>query len=409
MPLLVPATFLKRLVPPEQADTEYLRFNENNSRNFLLLHLLIEVQKTGFALERWRKLAADEGLGQPRDTYDNNLRLTLESIADEQSLWQRKLTEGLVLLINFSLTNSAPHYYHFLLLLELKRQNRRINDQQRFFGTKNETAERTRNRIVTEIEKLERSIGDISTLWYRKPNKREVTSVETQLHHALTIAMPFEKRALGYTYGKGYGETSSSIHLSAVETDCLKPEMPFFAGFSICGLLAEAILSRAHALTGTQPEGINWHFDRTRHSVQETDPTRGTAQVGDFVLVDELLLGIVEEVATGQHGYESYRVKYIIDRPAEGIDSDWYSPFDITMFMDRKSLREGLNTWLGDVRKEGIPPLDLPPSEDEIDQALLHSAEEMWRRGIGEYVKRNVIQIWQDRGLQPLEVRDAAC
>lgn len=401
--LLGPATFLERLVPPDVAKREYLAFDEKNSRNFLLLQLLTETQKAGFAMSRWRKFASDERLGQARESYDNNLRLTLESIADEQSVWQRKLTEGLVLLINFSSTNSLPNYYHFLLLHELKRQSRRNYEQQRYFGKDSRVSERTRNRILAEIEKVELSLGDTGKCWYRKPKKRDTTSFQQQLQHALPSALLHEKRALLYTYGKGYGEASESIHLSAVRSEYMKPEVPFFTRFAACGLLAEAILGRAHSLTGVNPEGINWHFAQGRNRARLSDPTKGVARVGDFVLVDGPSLGVVEEVATGECGYESYRVRYLEDPPDDEVESDWYAAFDVCVFADRHGLRETLDHNLASLHADGLPAIDPPPSEDLVDEGFRKSMAEIWRRGIGEYMKRNAVQVCQEPGHRPAE------
>lgn len=116
--------------------------------------------------------------------------------------------------------------------------------------------------------------------------------------HQLKIALPItthrERTALGYTYSLSYGETSGNIHFNAIRLDVNNPEERFSFGLAQCGLLAVAILQRAHDLSGLKPEGINaklMNLDRDIFS--KNNPTLKKLEIGDFVLTNGPFLGEV--------------------------------------------------------------------------------------------------------------------
>ena len=386
--MLGPATFLEPLIPPNEAAKQFLRYSETDSRNFLLLRILIEVQKCGTAMGRWRKYAAGADLDRSREELGTYDRQTLEAYVDEQSLWQRKLSEGLVLLINFTATNDLPYYYHFLLVQELEQLRRRVHELSDFFDITSTAAERKRAEIESKLEATEHVIGNLSTCWYldqRKLRRRRQASFSRQLEFALRRAGAAERRAFGYTYAKGFGEASGNIHFNSLKPEQTRPYRQFSVGFAFCGLLTVGILDRAHQVAGALPEGINRRVATVMAQKTERDPTTNVARVGDFVLVEGPRLGVVEESVSGQHGYEAYRVR---DVEKTGEDGDWFPAFDVMRFVGKQELADGLETTLADFCAQGLPPLEPPPTDDEIDQAIGHAMLEIWQKGVGEYVRR---------------------
>lgn len=393
--LLGPAIFLERLIPKEKLELEYFRFNQRNARNFLLLKLLTEVQKTGFVFSRWNDFLESNASSRSEGVNDQ----ILETFIDEQSLWQRKLMEGLVLLINFCSTNEPPFYYHLLLLQELERYRSMLLEQKDFFKRGSTLTEKTAALLTERIQIVENEIGDLSRCWYlpeAKPIKKRkqrlvILSLRQQLKRALSVATHSEKTAIGYTYGMSYGETSGNIHFSILRLDYNNLRERFSAGFAQCGILAVSILQRAHDLVGLEAEGINKHLmKRDRNQPSKANPTLKGLLKGDFVLANGPYLGEVIDVETSDFGYETYLVKYLQEAPLEGIEEDWFPSFEIQLFMKRREIVRDVLAKLQEVaHKSGQPVLEV--SEEELLEGTNDSVAELWRAGFGEYIRRTIV------------------
>jgi hypothetical protein len=386
--LMGPAVFLERLIPRDVVATQYASFTETNGRNFLLLRVLVEVQKAGMAMGRCHRTVAE--LRKPNVQKDSVDRVCLESMVDEISLWQRKLSEALVLLINFASTNDHAFYHHFLLIHE--RQCQRFNrmEQTQFFGSPNEVTNRQIADIERQIESAENARPELKSCWYiNRDRKWDLSSFNQQLKAALSNSESMEQRALGYTYAKGFGESSGNIHFSPLRPEDLKSSDRLDVGIAFCGLLAAAIINRAHALTNTAPEKINAAILSSLKQGPGITPTSGRANVGDFVLVEGPAIGTVEEIAVGPFGYEQYRVKYVSDRPYKDIASDWFTAFDLVLFCRKSELVQTLQEMLGRIQADDPPYFDPPVNDAEIAEALSQAMAEMWRRGLGDNLKKH--------------------
>jgi hypothetical protein len=394
--LMGPAIFLERLVPKEKLELEYLRFTRQNARNYFLLKLLTEVQKAGFVFLRWNDFLEKNKL----ESSKNADAQIWETLIDEQSLWQRKLMEGLVFLINFSLTNELPFYYHFLLLRELDRYHNMLMEQEDFFCRGSALTQKTVTLLTQRIQTIEGEIGNLSRCWYRSktepPRKRKqyrsgLSTLRQQMKSALSIALSSEKTALGYTYGLSYAETSGNIHFNVTRLDLTDLPSRFSFGFAQCGQLALRIIQRAHDLAGLEPEGVNkvlMRQDRNRPS--NTAPTQKRLQKGDFVLANGPYLGEVVEITTNTFGYESYQVKYLDETPLEGIHEDWFPSFEVQPFMKRADMiRDARDALQNRSRESGVPTPEF--SEPEIYESTRDAVIEMWRKGIRKYVERTMV------------------
>lgn len=401
--LFGPALFLGRLVPKEKL-LEYVHFTEQNARDFLLLRLLTEVQKVGFVMGRWNDFLDRRAESPQTDAEEQGL----DSLVDEQSLWQRKLLEGLVLLINFSSTNESNYYYHFLLLQELEHYRGMLKEQEDFFQHGSALTGKTVGRLVQQVERIETDMGLLTKCWYLpdpKPvHKRKawpvLASLRQQLKSALSVATRREKTALGYTYGLSYGEMSGNIHFGATRLDYTSLDERFSFGLAQCGLLSIAILQRAHDLTNVMPEGINARLmTADRNSPSKSNPTVKRLEKGDFVFADGPHLGEVIDVVTSVFGYEGYLIEYLADTPLEGIDRAWFPSVEVQLFMKRKEIAEGVLAQLKrDASEADTPALSI--SDAELQQATKEAVIELWRAGLAQYTKRVVTAKRKgDRGL----------
>lgn len=394
--LLGTATFLERIVLKEKLESEYVRFNKTNARNFLLLKVLTEVQKAGFVFSRWIKSLESNASSKPKSVNDQ----IMETFIDEQSLWQRKLIEGVVLLINFSSTNELPFYYHFLLLQELDRYRNMLLDQKDFFSRGSALTQKNLMLLTKRIQSVENEIGDLSKCWYlsetkplsKRKERPTTSSLRQQMKGALSIAAPREKTALAYTYGQSYGETSGNIHFNVTRLDLTDLRSRFSYGFAQCGQLALRIIQRAHDLTRLKPEGINKLLMRQdRNRPPNKAPTLKKFEKGDFVLANGPYLGEVIDITTSAFGYENYLVKYLEQTSLEGIDEDWLPSFEVQLFMKRAEMVRNVrnNTLQMEQDESGTPSPEF--SEQEIYESTRDAVMEMWRRGLRKYFERTMI------------------
>lgn len=401
--MLGPAIFLGSLVPVEKIQ-EYIHFNKLNARTFLLLRLLTEVQKAGFALHRWNEFLSGRR-ESPKSSVDSQI---LDSLVDEQSSWQRKLIEGLVLLINFSETNKTQIYYHFLLCQEVRHYRAMLSEQKLFFSHGCELTEKTIALLVDKMEAVENEIGDLSECWYLsnlKPIKKKnrslniFNSLRHQLRFALRLATSGEKTALGYTYDFSYGETSGNIHFNPIRLEYKDLDSRFLLGISQCGLLAVAILQRAHSLAGIRPEGINAALNKASMSQAHSNSLNKKLVKGDYVISNGPYLGEVIDVANNIFDYKSYRVRYLDDTPLEGIDEAWFPAPEVHLFIKGSEIR--------DRAKETLQGKGLSKDTESrlLREAARRSVLEVWKGGISEYYKTETIPTrigYRGLGYKPL-------
>ena len=181
------------------------------------------VQKAGFVFSRWNDFLESNALSGTESVNDQ----IMETFIDEQSLWQRKLMEGLLLLINFSSTNESSFYYHLLLLQDLDRYRNMLLEQKDFFVRSSALTEKTVALLTERIQTVEDEIGDLSVCWYlpeAKPIRQRkqrpvVSSLRQQFKRALDLVTRSEKTAICYTYGQSYRETSGNIHFNPIKFD----------------------------------------------------------------------------------------------------------------------------------------------------------------------------------------------
>jgi hypothetical protein len=394
-----PAEFLKPIVERYSNPSDLQTFSETNCRDFVLLNVLVEVQRAGMALIRHAKSSTYERVVANED-HPNVVSNELESLTDELSLWQRKLSEGLVLLVNFSSTNVLLHYYYFLLISSREEFKRRLADQRIYFERVNSGDSQSLVSIESKIALIRGQISKPEvTCWYLdEPAKTlsRIASFSKQLQLALPQCTAEERRALAFTYAKGFGDASGCIHFSNLRPSDEKPQQRLSAVIGFIGLLGCEILRRAHSITGLIPSGINRSVVRSGGNLVVTDPVSRRGVIGDFVITDGPQVGVIEEIHASVFGYESYRVKFLklrnTARPQ--VPEDWFTAFDLLPFLSQQDLKSGMEELL---KQHGMPAFDPPPSDEELKEVTQLALLAMLAHGLDDYLRQTLKPVEQER------------
>lgn len=395
--LIGSAELLEIIAPVEELDT-YSRYTESNARNYFLLKVLIEVQKAGVALDRWINYVESAIEKLNNKERNNFVELQLESLIDEQSVWQRKLVEGLVSLICFNETNHNSYYYHYFLLKDLEHYQSLKKEQRDFFFGRNLSRENAIEILMEKIRLAENSIDDISKCWYLYFKKSIdeykkgslLSSVRNRLLKALKIANPREKTAIGYNYEISFAETSRNIHFNPIRSDLNDTVSRFKFGIAQCGSLITSILCRSQQLSGITPKGLNKYISRINNKqISKSNPTVGIAKVGDFVLAGGLYIGEVIEIEKSIFGYESYCVKYLDERPLKEISEDWFPSFNVQLYISKDDLIDDVRRKLKDDSiRNGLKHISF--SSSELSSAVRNAVIATWKLGAKSYYKRTM-------------------
>jgi hypothetical protein len=311
-----------------------------SSRDYFAYAALDEVQKVAIALLQWTEVLA--GDHDDSGSSDQEDRVILASVRDDQRLRIRKLIELLVDAICFSETNEPAYYRHYLLLRELRERRATQIDLNEFYACPSRNLEASVARICAEVAKLEGGSDiNLELAWYR--NERQalgaarcaelhpaqlLTSTRLRLKRAIRLADPGELLVLGFSYDQLFGQVSQSVHFGPGSHEYRLGVETVAAAIDECAVLGLNVIVRLQRLLDEVPAGIN----RTiRDQFESNDVpaelverrTRGTAEVGDFVLAYGDL-GEVRDVVESEFGYRSYRVLYLAERPLPEIDEDWF-------------------------------------------------------------------------------------
>ncbi|MCK4827356.1 hypothetical protein KA005_67115 [bacterium] len=395
--LLGPATLLEKFVSPDEIQDKYRRYNGINAKRYFLVQLLCEVQKSGFAMRRWLEFCRDELMHKTVDEMSQSTKVDFDSIIDEQSIWRRKLSEGLVTLILFSKTNLVKYFHHYLQVSDCEHYRYILKEQRDFFSTESKSTKQIISKLQTIANKTASKL-DLQKCWYLRKRKllhgSSATAIQSsfnfRLKIALEIALDSEKVALAYTYSIGFGESSQNIHFTPNIDDERDRISRYKFSLAQITLLGTTILSRAHSLLGMKPEGVNkvQCFYALNH-LQEISVITNKAEVGDFVLAGGIYLGEVLDIEMSSFGYESYLIKYLDERPMRCISEDWFTAFEIQIYLKRDDI---INGSLNLISSHG---LTIELSESEIGDTVRKSIVSLWKYGIREFLKKNAVRIYK--------------
>jgi hypothetical protein len=225
-----------------------------------------------------------------------------------------------------------------------------------------------------------------ASCWYLKPSSSDKSaSLREQYLSAMKVARPAEKTALGYTYQLSFGSASERLHFGVLDP-AGESDPGDQAADALCGLLAIAILCRAHDLCGVDPRGINKAIMESRNRDRPVgDLLSSRAEVGDFVLIAGPHVAEVCEIRKAQFGYESYRLKSLDTETGPGLTEDWLPAPAVGLFMRRRELLETVHARLAEDAKG-----DVVVTEEELQDCTREAVVEAWRLGLRQYVARHI-------------------
>lgn len=393
--LVGPALFYKAFGEEELAS----RFNSLTSqtaRDYFILRTLAEVQKYGFAARRWVPEDA-----QPLSSGRSDM-VNIESLLVERAMWQRRLIEALVALINFSTTNKNEYYYHFLSLQNLEHERRRARDEKDFFNISSELTNKRTAALKMLVDEARSKLNEKTTLWYlEKNNDHKIATFKNQFIHAIERARPTEKTALGYTYIVAFGTTSELVHFS-ISDNPNDPKHDLVVADAFCKTLVMSIICRAHELCEIEPHGINRTILLKAHDERSLNNRLfSQAEVGDFVLINGPHLAEVREIRKNKFGYESYRIMFLDSEHGPGLTEDWLPAFSIRIYEKRKEQIKGVRDTLSKYLNDGIEF-----SEDEIIESTRKAIIETWKLGLREYFEKQIDALKQSDYLKTDDKND---
>jgi hypothetical protein len=360
-------------------------------RPAFIYRVLDEVQKAGIAIKDWsEKLKEDEK--KPEHT-EHIIRLVTQWQQDEQSFRARKLSEILVDLICFSVTNEPEFYRDYFRLAELNSTVRSLQDQEEFFGFRRRNTEYYVEWLERDIRSAEKAGLDVSKRWYLeqptpfrdkwKTRGPRFSSFRQRYIRVLDIAMPQELTIIGKSYVHAYN-MSSDVHFTAHDTSSDFDPDDVYLGIDRVGLLCYAIVIRCQYLLGIVPEGINATI-RKMHD-ENAEPARlvaglkqQIADVGDFVWAEGFICRVVE-IRKSKYGYVNYRLRYVEKPPIPEITDDYFAGGEIRLVAQKSYGEEALRQLQSDPKtdektREHFSNISPEKREQLIDKAV----PRLWR------------------------------
>jgi len=370
-----------------------------DSRAYVLYTALDEVIKTAMYLMRLQELMEGPQIS-PRE--DMMSRLTVSHIIEEVHARERRLLEVLITLIMFSTTNEQQYYRYLLLLEDLDDLLAANTDLEDFYGARSSNIDFSIDLTIKEIRRIEETL-DHSKAWFRSQdiksplpdrNKLRPRRILTSFRGKLKMALPFmsdnEKILFGLSYA-GYGEKSESIHYHTNQRDLIPDQGQEERGVDVLGLLNFAILVRCFELMG-EPDvpivrKLSDSHKRTVSNEFIDKITKHDISIGDFVLAYGDLAE-VQEVRKSPYGYQSYKVRYLAEKPLKEIQEDWFPALYVKLFYTRSQFIERLRLMSSQGK---IPPIIADKiekfSNQEIQEIIRASLVETWKLGLRDWVR----------------------
>lgn len=389
---------LRALLPITEEDYRRTALEaHSDGRAYFAYGVLDTVYQSGVAMMRWEDLWED-GASTNKDRYSHDLetRLVYQSIETECALWNRRLIEALVNVINFSTSNSQDYYRHWLLLNQFQDLVYQQKNDIEYFACNNRTlAERIQN-TTNEIQTIEKTI-DFTKCWYlrekkalaARPRPPVLAAYAQILRTALPLANPRERLELGVSY-QHFSNMSEAIHFS--------PGNKYEIGDGLaklvarCSLLFSSLLLRLIDLLNISL-GQSTVCEKIASALQGNGrPNRSAvnvaanrAQLGDFVVVCNALARVIK-VNVSAYGYESYRIRYLADPPGPAISEDEIPPFYISRLFDAAKMRAALVARMQSHLELDVRNID----PGRIEDSLEFSVQEAWKHGLRDQVLRRV-------------------
>ncbi len=361
-------------------------FGVGNPRDYYLYGVLDEVVKAATAAIRWEEILSDEDetediAGEDSDEMIRLERLVTESVADEQALWQRKLSEHLVDLICFTQTNDEEQYRGYLAAAQLSAYLRLQQDFRDFHASKSANVDKTIGLCIDVL----RPIAAKTRPWYL----HERLDLESELRLSSQVFAPFRPRykqalplanqaervQLGVSYDRSYSRNSRSLHanVGGVRYDLTRGDLRRNSEH-VC-LIAAQLVVRAYELTGEEPTDVSESLvkvlggDLTDADQLLTARHVRDHEIGDLVLAYGDLAEVVD-VAESEFGYRSYKVKYLSKPPIPDISEDWFPAEYVQRIVRKRSARD---FYRGNLERSGRWEAELKQLMSMTDDQLYES------------------------------------
>lgn len=306
----------------------------------------------------------------------------IQSRIDEKTLWERKLTEGLVDLVGFRHTNDESYYRHYALLRERERLTRILSDFKEYHGSNNKNIQHQINEMEKEIDSIVSRI-DPDKCWYvdainsKKGKIRfKVADFRLRLERVSPWMKPSQRLMTGISYGN-YSALSANLHPSTVHIKEIKPSMHELDKhfMRVTMLVNEVVFAAMDAKRITNPKG--WLGGFAKALKRNEFPaellaklTRPDIAVGDFVIAQGDLAEVTK-VNRSKIGYRGFRVRYLLTPPIPTIREDEMPARYVKLFTKRQPIVEGVR---GLLSAKG----DTPPSSRRINSSIRMQVIDMW-------------------------------
>jgi hypothetical protein len=314
-------------------------YSHANSKNVYIYRAIDEVQKAATCLMRWKEFFSGDDLSPyKKDVEKQMLRITEQTVLDEQALRSRKLRELLVDTILFLSTNEEIYFKDYFYFSELVEWQRTQDDRKEFYDFTSRNSSEHIAWLHSCIKELENKGIEVSKRWYLSTPTNIDSMSQVRLS---TFRSKYKKVSLNQgseiitllakTYLHAYGG-SRHVHFSANDTSSeFRDDSGVLEGNKVSVLLINLLL-KLQELSGFVPPKDQDIMSEVRSDANADgaykELTTSSARVGDYVLAWGDLVKVVEEKKS-KYGYFCYRAKYIDKPPLENITDDWFASFEI--------------------------------------------------------------------------------
>jgi len=335
-----------------------------DSKKFYCYCLLDEIEKIGTNILRVKGLIKNEKEEfVKRGAEDRIARNCLQSIADEQNLWTRKLTELLIEIINFRKSKLGLYFEHYLLTNRHFAYYKRISSYNEFFSCDRARDKKNKNVLENRIIAIEQDSNfDIQQAWYLKSQKTftnrkgkmisEHKGFRDLLNKTLLISNPNQKLVLGGSY-ENFSRLSRSLH-------------PNIGGpnYTITLNVIEINIMHVSLLAGNIELEIKKLFNYKsnkgflkilQHSLNNNPYPKKlfntlmqpNIEKGDFVAIRNELAEI-KNVTTNKFGYKSFRVIFLERDVNHPCKEDEFLGNELHLLAKKKELIEDTKKVIND-------------------------------------------------------------
>jgi hypothetical protein len=317
----------------------------------------------------------DKNPDEPKGTSWINT-LMLESFADEQHLWIRKLIEILINQINFSETDNDLIYRAYLSLENLELFLGKQYNYKTYFAIPYLNIDST---IVLFRERVEKDIKGFKNnpVWfihqsnYKRNYLPIFSSTKFRFDRALKTAKSIEKMILGQTYEAFYSIASNSMHGKAGSAENEINESKIRFNTNLMLLLSYAILNRSCQLLGITNDYV-YKLDSSlinNTTAKLLSKNSKEIPIGSIALAYGRLVEILDKIAS-DFGYISYKVRHLAKPLKPEIIEEYFPSQYITPLFQKADVRKYLSDLKNTEPSQQIDNFNIEDNEEELFEQI---------------------------------------